>query len=39
MNKFFVTMCVTLLCMSIQAQELKHEIGVFYGLIPQGEKL
>jgi hypothetical protein len=31
MKKFFLTMCVALLSMSIQAQEQKHEVGVFYG--------
>lgn len=31
MKKFFLTMCVALLSMNIQAQEQKHEVGVFYG--------
>ena len=31
MKKIFVTMCVALLSMSIQAQDFKHEVGVFYG--------
>ena len=31
MKKFFLTMCVALLSISIQAQEQKHEVGVFYG--------
>ena len=31
MKKIFVTMCVTLLSMGAQAQDSKHEIGVFYG--------
>lgn len=32
MKKIFVTMCVALLGMSVQAQEQKNEIGVFYGV-------
>ena len=33
MKNFFVTMCVVLLSLGVQAQdELKNEIGVFYGL-------
>ena len=31
MKKIIVTMCVALLCMSVQAQDFKHEVGVFYG--------
>ena len=31
MKKYFVTLCVALLSMSVQAQEEKNEIGVFYG--------
>ena len=31
MKKFFVTMCVALLSMGVQAQDFKHEVGVFYG--------
>ena len=31
MKKIFVTMCVALLGMSVQAQDFKHEVGVFYG--------
>lgn len=31
MKKIFFTMCVALLAMSVQAQDQKHEIGVFYG--------
>ena len=32
MKKIFVTMCVALLSMGVQAQDSKNEIGVFYGL-------
>lgn len=32
MKKIFVAMCVALLCMGVQAQEEKHEVGVFYGV-------
>ena len=32
MKKVFLTLCVALLSMGAQAQEQKHEIGVFYGL-------
>ena len=31
MKKIFVTMCVALLSMSVQAQDIKHEVGVYYG--------
>ncbi|MBR4729472.1 MAG: hypothetical protein IK075_04355, partial [Prevotella sp.] len=31
MKKIFVTMCVALLSMGAQAQDFKHEVGVFYG--------
>lgn len=32
MKKYFLTMCAVLLGMSLQAQEQKHEIGVFCGI-------
>ena len=32
MKKIFVTMCVALLSMGAQAQDFKHEVGIFYGL-------
>ena len=32
MKKIFVTLCVALLSMGVQAQEQKHEVGVFYGI-------
>lgn len=32
MKKIIVTMCVALLSMGAQAQECKHEVGVFYGV-------
>ena len=32
MKKIFVALCVALLSMGAQAQEQKHEVGVFYGL-------
>ena len=31
MKKIFVTLCLALLSMGVQAQEQKNEIGVFYG--------
>ena len=31
MKKIFVTLCVALLSMGAQAQDFKHEVGVFYG--------
>lgn len=31
MKKIFLTLCVALLSMSIQAQDFKHEVGVYYG--------
>ena len=32
MKRIFVTLCVALLSMGTQAQDLKHEVGAFYGL-------
>ena len=31
MKKYFLTLCVALFGMSLQAQDLKHEVGLFYG--------